>query len=86
MRVNQGRGGGHTTQMFLDILAGDKDSIIRCRVPSVTMRMFMETFNKLISGYTKDRVKLVDGRIVRFVSMSDIQSQIGFEGQLKTDL
>ncbi len=86
MRVNKGRGGGHTTQMFLDILAGDKDSIIRCRVPSVTMRMFMETFNKLIGGYTKDRVKLVDGRIIKFISFDDLKSSIGFEGQIKSDI
>ena len=86
MRVTQGRGRGHTTQMFLDILAGDKDTIVRCRNPFVTMRMFVETFHKLIIEEYRGSVKLVDGRIVKFVSMSDIQSQIGFEGQLKTDI
>lgn len=86
MKVKQGRGGGHTTQMFIDILASDKDVIVRCKNPWFVSRMFIEMFQTLINEESQKEVVLVDGRKIKFVSMSDINSQVGFDGITKTDI
>lgn len=86
MIVKNGRLGGHTTQMFIDILADDKDVIIRCRNPYITQGMFTDLFGALIMNNFRDELILVDGRKIKFVAMSDITSQIGFTGVLKTDI
>lgn len=86
MLVKSGRGGGHTTQLFFEILASDKDIIVWCRNPKMLVGRFFELFHTFVKEIYQDKMILIDNREIRFITSGDSYEKVrGFKGEIKAD-
>lgn len=85
MRVREGRGGGHTTQTFIEMLESDKDIIFVSRNPKIMIDKFRALFEEFILHVRKEEITLIDGRIIKFVNYNN-KSEFSFTGLIKSDI
>lgn len=87
MRIKPGRAGGHTTQLFLEILASDQDIVVLCRNKFATTRLFIDRFPEFILQTYSDKVILIDNRTIKFVNAtSEYNKLVGLQGKIMSDI